>query len=309
MPEPTGDAKPGLREAAAIATLLLVVVLTTFVTYSRIDPGETYHVSVDGIPGGLGRALVDVNYPIALIAIAVAPFAVDRLRAAGRPWAAPLGVVAVILCALVAVAVRQSDLDARPLNALPAIGVGLVVALGVAAYREGGFGTVGASRRDGLRLVLAAMLLVAAIPWLFAELGFYAPDPFMADEPSPDEPLRAVHLGSHEGMDGVWCALAALALSRQLARFHAARLARVTAALLSLLLAYGVANAFVDGWNEQLWKRGSVDERFSGLALPSLSWGWAAIVALAVLVFALWFGREAGYSSPRSQSRHSDIGT
>jgi hypothetical protein len=110
-------------------------------------------------------------------------------------------------------------------------------------------------------------------------------------------------------MDGVLCALAALALSRQLARLHAARPARVTAGLLALLLVYGVANAFVDGWNEQIWKRGTTDQKFSGVTLPSLSWGWAAIVALAVLVFVLWFGREAAYSSSRSQSRHSDIGT
>jgi hypothetical protein len=109
-------------------------------------------------------------------------------------------------------------------------------------------------------------------------------------------------------MDGVLCALAALALSRQLAWFHVARLARVVAGLLSLLLAYGVANAFVDGWNEQLWKRGTIGQKFSGAALPSLSWAWATIVALAVLVFVLWFGREAAYLS-RSQSRHSDIGT
>ena len=157
--------------------------------------------------------------------------------------------------------------------------------------------------------MLAAVIAIAAFPYDFAELGFYAPDPVRADEPTPGEAIASVHLGSHEGMDGVLCALAALALSRQLARLHAVRLARVAAALLALLLAYGVANALVDSWNEQIWKRGSVDEHLAGVALPSLSWGWAAIVGLAALVFVLWFGREAGYSSPRSQSRHSDIGT
>jgi hypothetical protein len=309
VPESTGEARPGLREAAAVAALLLVAVLVTLVTYSRIEPAELYHVSVDGLPGGLGRALVELNYPVALIAIAFVPLAVDRLRAAGRRWAAPVGTLAAALCLLVAVAVRQADMDARAVNVLPAVGVALALALGIAAYREGGVGVAGEPRGDRLRFVLVAALVLAAIPWLFAELGFYAPDPYMADEPSPDEPLRAVHLGSHEGMDGVLCALAALGLSRQLARFHAARLAHVAAALLSLLLAYGVANETVDGWNEQVWKRGSTDEHLDGVALPSLSWSWAAIVGLAVLVFVLWFGREAAYSSPRSQSRHSDIGT
>ena len=61
MPESTGEARPGLREAAAVATLLLIVLVTTFVTYARIDPGETYHVSVDGLPGGLGCRLEDAT--------------------------------------------------------------------------------------------------------------------------------------------------------------------------------------------------------------------------------------------------------
>lgn len=309
MAEPTGEARPGLREAVAVAVLSGLLVATTFVTYARIDPAETYHVSHEGLGGGLGRALVELNYPIALIAIAIVPLAVDRLRADGVGWAAGAGVLSVALCALVAVAVDQDDLDARAINALPALGVALAAALAVAAYRHGGLGVGAAARGDRLRLVIAVALVLAAIPWLFAELGFYAPDPILADEPSPDEPLAAVHLGSHEGTEGVVCALAALALSRQLTRFHARRLALASAAILSLLLTYGVGNVIVDGWLEQVWKRGSTDTKLPSVVLPSLSWGWALVVAAAVLVFVLWFGRDAAYSSPRSHSRHSDIGT
>ena len=79
--------------------------------------------------------------------------------------------------------------------------------------------------------------------------------------------------------------------------------------MLSLLLADGVANAVVDGWNKQVWKRGSLDVKLPAVVIPSLSWGWAVIAAVAVLAFVLSFGREAAYGSLRSQSRHSDIGT
>ena len=53
------------------------------------------------------------------------------------------------------------------------------------------------ARGDWLRVGLAVLLALIAVPWIFALLGFYAPDPIYADEPSPDEPIAAVHLGGH----------------------------------------------------------------------------------------------------------------
>ena len=60
------------------------------------------------------------------------------------------------------------------------------------------------------------------------------------------------------------------------------------------MLAYGLANALEDGWNEQLWKRGTVDTSSPSVLRPELSWGWLAIVVGATLVYMLWFrpGRQ-----------------
>jgi hypothetical protein len=55
------------------------------------------------------------------------------------------------------------------------------------------------------------------------------------------------------------------------------------------MLAYGLANAFQDGWNEQLWKRGWVDSRVADVIRPDLTWGWLVIVVAAAVVYAAWF--------------------
>ena len=54
------------------------------VTYSRIRPEELYHVSRSGLAGGLGRALVFLNFPAALAAIAIVLLVADRT---GWSWA------------------------------------------------------------------------------------------------------------------------------------------------------------------------------------------------------------------------------
>jgi hypothetical protein len=193
----------------------------------------------------------------------------------------------IALCALVAVpgVVDQEDLDARWVNALPAVGVGLALALTLAAVRQDGAGFVARARGDRLRLVLGAALLVLALPWVAAEAGFYFPgDVFMGEEVPPvrDEGLAAVHLGFHHGTGGVLLAATALVLSRVPA-------GRALRAYLSLLLSYGLANALQDGWNEQFWKRGWVDTHIASVLRPELTWEWSAIVAGAVAVYALWF--------------------
>ena len=131
------------------------------------------------------------------------------------------------------------------------------------------------ARGDRLRIVLGVLLLLLALPWLAAETGFYFPgDVFMGEEIPPvrDAGLAAVHLGFHHGTAGVLLALTALALSR-------APGTRALAAYLSLMLAYGLGNALQDAWNEQLWKRGSVDQHVESVLRPELSVGWLAILA------------------------------
>jgi hypothetical protein len=230
------------------------------------------------VAGGLGRTLVLFNYPLSLVAIAL-------VALAGGPrllvWAA------IVLCGVTAVpgVVDQDDLDARWINVVPAAGLGLALALTIAAARRDDVAFVARARGDPLRLVLGVALLLLALPWLAAEIGFYFPgDVFYGEEvPAERDPgIAAVHLGFHHGTGGVLLALAALALSRP-QRSHA------LAGYLSLMLAYGLANALQDAWNEQLWKRGWVDHHIGSVIRPELTLGWLAIVATAVAVYALWF--------------------
>lgn len=219
-----------------------------------------------------------LNYPVSLAAIALA-------AVAGGPrlpvWAS------IALCSLTAVpgVVDQGDLDARWINVLPALGVALAAGLAVAAARREGPGFSPRARGDRLRLALAAGLVLIALPWLAAETGFHFPgDVFMGEEVPAvrDEGVAAVHLGFHHGNGGVLLALAALLLSR-------APAGRALRGYLSLMLAYGLANALQDAWNEQLWKRGWVDVHVASVIRPDLTWGWLVIVAAAAAIYALWF--------------------
>ena len=185
--------------------------------------------------------------------------------------------------------VDQDDLDARWVNAVPALGVALALALTLVAGRREGAAFARHAKGDRLRLVLGLALLVLALPWLAAEAGFHFPgDLFLGEEmPAERDPgIAAVHLGFHHGTGGVLLALTALALSRT------AR-SRALAAYLSLMLAYGLANALQDGWNEQLWKRGTVDRHLGDVLRPELTLGWLAIVGGALAVYALWFRPRA----------------
>ena len=247
-------------------------------TYSRLPPDVLYNVDAAGdLAGGLSRTLVLLNYPLALGAIALAALA-------GGPR--PLVLVSIALCALVAVpgVVDQDDLDARWVNALPALGVALALWLTLAAALRDGVALVGSARGDRIRLVLGAGLFVLALPWLAAEAGFYFPGDFFMGEEVPamrDEGIAAVHLGFHHGTGGVLLALTALVLSRVPA-------GGVLRAYLSLMLAYGLANALQDGWNEQLWKREWVETHIASVLRPELSWSWGAIVLAAAAIYALW---------------------
>ena len=78
---------PSQGEALATWALWGLITLCVIVTYSRIDPSETYHVSREGIAGGLSRAVTLVNFPFGLVAIAlvlIAVAALPRTRLVGR---------------------------------------------------------------------------------------------------------------------------------------------------------------------------------------------------------------------------------
>lgn len=293
-------ARRGVGQGEVLATwgLWLLVVVAIVVTYSRLDPAELYHVSGSGIEGGLSRALVEINFPIALVAIAVALVALDALDR--RAWwlAGP----AIALCAVVAWpgVVDQGDLDARWVNAIPAVGVGLVVALTFAAVRRTGFGIAPRIPLDPIRIAVALVALVVSIPWLAAEVGFYLPEGvWIMERPGREADgtvIAAVHLGHHHGLDGTLVLLSALLLSRPRLRPGA----RATAARLyvSLALAYGAVNMTQDYWNEQLVKRGWLDWKIPSALEPSLGWIWLVILGIAA-VTAIVLRRERASSELR----------
>jgi hypothetical protein len=256
--------------------LFAAVGFAILITYSRLPTESLYNVSRDGIAGGASRVLVFSNYPVSLIAISLAWLAADRLAARSARWAA---VAATVLCAVTAWpgVVDQHDLDAKPVNVLPAIGVGIALVLTLLAHWE----PVGRLRLDPLRIGIAIAVWLTALVWVAAVLGFYFPGDFLLGEElrrgGEGHLAPAVHLGDHEGLDAALLVSAALILTRYPAR------ALVTF-LLSLALVYGLFVEWRDFWFEQVTKRGWTDWKPPSVLTPRLSVGWALIVALAVVV-------------------------
>ena len=289
------------REPLVVWGLVGVICVEILVTYSRVPARELYHVSGSGIEGGASRVLVFLNFPVALIAIAVVALVASGLRSAAAKAAA---VLAIVLCAAVfwPGVVDQGDLDARPVNALAAIGVALAFALSVAAVHGTGRRTWGHPAGDRLRLALAVGALVVAPPWLAAELGFYLDGVpllgwlYRTGAPPHGEPalVPSVHHGHHHGMDGVLLVWSALLLSRLLPARGAWR--AVIAGYLALMLAYGAANIANDFWLEQVVKRGWTTWAIPSVLQPRLEWAWGVIVAVALLV---WLAVMTG-AAPRS---------
>jgi hypothetical protein len=279
-------------EVALVWMLFAVVTSEVVVTYSRIPARALYHVSGSGIAGGLSRALVLVNFPVALVALAVLGLIYTRLP--GRNYRA-VAILAAVLSAAVfwPGIVSQADLDARPVNAVAAIGVLLALVLSGAVARKGGLSTRSWQRADLVRAAVAIVLLVAALPWLAADLGLYSngvpllgrlfqSGQFLPERPGLPNFAPAVHHGHHHGMDGVLLVWTALLLSRRVARRAA------LAAYLSLMFCYGVGNFANDFWLEQVVKRNWTTWEIPGVTEPRLSIAWSLIVIAAVTLWALW---------------------
>jgi hypothetical protein len=265
-----------LLPVAVVWGLFAAVGAAIFITYARLPPASLYNVSRDGLAGGASRALVFSNYPVSLVAISLAWLAADRVGTRWARWAAG---AATVLCAVTAWpgVVDQHDLDAKPVNVLPAVGVGIALVLTVLAPWE----RVGRLRLDPLRIGIAVLVWLTALVWLAAVLGFYLPGDVLLGEDirrGGDGHLApAVHRGDHEGLDAALLISAALILTRYRAR------AFVTY-LLSLALVYGLFVECRDFWFEQVTKRGWTDWKPPSVLTPHLSVGWALIVAFALLV-------------------------
>ena len=283
-------------EVWAVLVLIALDGIAVVATYARFPAAELYKVHHSGLAAGFGRELVALNFPFALIGIALVGLAWPRLHG----WLRWLGAVAIALCAVVYFAVDQSNLDAKPLNAVPALGlalaVSLVLSVGVSDERQ--------VRGDPLRIALAAVLLFFAAPLIAAELGFYLDGvPFLGWffetgrlTTQPGDPVlhHAVHHGQHHGWQGTMLALTALAFSR-LPR------PRVLDAYLALMLAYAVGNLVNDDWLEQVVKRGWTNHEVPSVLTPTANWGWAAILVAAAVVWRLWF-RQPRRTTPAEAS-------
>jgi hypothetical protein len=278
------------RETVAVWALVAFVCVEIFATYSRLPLRELYHVSGTGPVAGLGRAVVFLNFPTALVALPILPLV------AGRLWL--VAVVAAVLCCGVfwPGIVDQADLDAKWANAVPAIGVAIALALTLWRLR-GGVALPVQMRGDRWRIVVAVVLLVLSAPWLAAELGLSFADMSAWWAPLGQARLhQAVHPGHHHGMDGTLLVLAALLLSRTVGRMPNA-LRSAVAVYLGILLTYGLANIANDAWFEQLVKRGWLSYSLPAVLLPTLNLPWALIVVVGVLV-GLFFLRAPREGTP-----------
>ena len=287
----------------AIWVLLAVVAIEILVTYWRIPPGELYHVHEHGAADGASRTLTFLNFPAAMIAIATLVSSYERRP---RRRTAAVALAALVLCAFAFVpgVVRESNLDARPINVAAAGGALLAVFLSLGRPR--------AWRRlpgDRLRLAVVVALVLVALPWIAANLGFsFGGVPVLGQIFQTNE-LRsqpgvaglhpAVHLGHHHGLDGLLLAVSALLALRVPIRRPALRVAATAYA--ALLLPWGVANIVNDAWREQVIKRRWTSTEVPGVLSLHWNWTWAAVVLGAIAVFATdYFSRS---------SIHSDIGT
>jgi hypothetical protein len=283
-------------EIRALLALIVLDGAAVIATYSRFPPSLLYHVDHIGVAAGFGRELVALNFPFALVGVALVGMAWPRLHGARRI----AGVVAIVMCATVYLAVDQANLDAKPLNALPALGLLLAIALVLVA----GVGEERQRRGDRLRLAIAAVMVFFAAPLIAAELGFFLDGvPFLgwffetarlAHQPGVPGLHYAVHHGQHHGWEATMLALTALGLSR-LPR------PRILDAYLALMLAYGIGNLVNDDWLEQVVKRGWTNHEVPSVLTPAANWGWLAVVAGAVVIWRFWF-RQPRTTTPAPAS-------
>jgi hypothetical protein len=260
----------------AVWALLLATAAVVLITYSRLPPDELYNVSEEGLALGLGRTLVLLNYPVSLVAIPIAWLAADRIRTSRAHWAAG---VATALCAVTAWpgVVDQHDLDAKPVNVLPAIGVGIAFVLSLRAPWE----RVERLPLDPLRIAIGVVVWVVGAVWIAAVLGFYFPGDFLLGEEirrGGEGTLGpAVHLGDHEGLDAALLVTSALVLTR-----YRPRLA--VGFVLGLAFVYGLAVEWRDFWFEQVVKRDWTTWTPPQVLTPRLSVAWGVLLLLAAVV-------------------------
>lgn len=282
--------------------LFAVVGIAIAVTYARLPAGELYHVSGSGLTGGLSRLLVYLNFPLALVAIPILGILAARLRSRAVTIAAAVG-AALSAAVYWPGVVKESDLDARPVNSVAAFGVFVAVALTALAVHALGWPARPTRQpRDLLRGVVAGVALLLAVPWLGADIGVsFEGVPMLGTlyqsgelrtQPGMPVPHPAVHHGHHHGMDGVLLVLSALLLSRILPTLARGVLRAAVGAYLALMLCYGTGNLANDFWLEQVVKRGWTDRQIPNVTTPGPNVAWGVILLAAAALWAIWLWRD-----------------
>ncbi len=296
MTTPGSARRSALPELTVVWGLLAAVALAILVTYSRLPWNQLYHVTGSGIEGGASRALLFLNFPAALVAIGIVLFLLDRTTSRAERSVA---VLAIVLCAAVfwPKIVDQAKLDARPANAIAAVGVALALGLTVWCLRGGGTWQIGHVAGDRIRIALAAVAVVLGLPWAAADVGLsFAGVPVLGSiyltgelrtQPGDAVFHPAVHHGHHHGMDGVLLVLVALVLSRLLGSVRSRLLYGVLGGYLTLTFCYGVGNIANDFWLEQVVKRGWMFWEVPDVTTPKASVAWALIVIVAATLWGL----------------------
>ena len=288
-----------MREVRVVWALLAADAVAIFVTYWRLPPADTYHVSLSGLDGGLSRVVVFLCFPTALAAIAILGLLVERLP--GRR-AGPVALAALLLCASVAWpgVVDQGDLDVKWSNAFAASGLLIVFVLSLLA-RPPAERPAPSRAGDRLRLAVGALAVLLAAPWIAAELGFFLDGvPVLGSlfitgkmaRVAGGGRMHAVHHGHHHGLDGLLLSLTALLLSRALGSVRGRRLRALLGAYLAVLLVYGLTNMVNDAWDEQLYKREWTNWLVPGVLHPSASLPWAAMLVAAALIYVACLARR-----------------
>jgi hypothetical protein len=281
------------RELRAVWAIVVATAVAAVVTYARLPAAELYNVSGSGLRGGLGRALVEVNFPDALIALGVlgvvAPFLPRVMRR--------LAAVAALLCLVVVLpgVVSQDDLDAKWINVVPALGVGL-------AFVLTSFARVPPPRRrdgDRLRVVTIVVLTLVSVPWIAAALGFYFARRSVFQTAQivsyhGDKLHHAVHHGLHHGLFGLMLVVTALLLSR---------IPNRVGLFLALMLAYGLGNIANDAWLEQIAEHGWTSWTIPSCTEPGLTWTWLAVLLATPVIWVAWFRQDRIARAWRPASR------
>jgi hypothetical protein len=300
----------GRSEPAAVAMdalvlwcLFLAIGVAATVTYARLPARELYQVSNPAIGTGIRRGLAFAAFPVAPVAVAVVWLLAEHLT---RRLVTVAAVAATVLASSVfwPGAVDETDPDSRPISVLALIAVVAVVGLTVAVARSAGFRRPRLLlREERVRLAVFGLVFLMEIPWLAALIGvsldhvpvldsIYLSDSFV-DQPGVAGLHPAVHAGLHHGLCGALLVTSSLWLSRHVQRTRNPTHRRVLAGYLSLLIAYGGANALQDFWLEQIVKRDLVGWQFPYMLQPKASWAFLGILAGAALIYGTLLGPGA----------------